>query len=190
MWSSRHLSSLSATGIVAADEEVGEQRPWRARGLVKSLSLEAATSPPIILAGLEQRTSLPESSVATAAHFDQIWQVCGTWAVAYFCSPDDGMPPPLLRPVNESVWLETIQISCMQRSWLRAYTDVLTSNLLRPHCLWILAETSLATLFVVAEQALHIVDWDMELCEREAQELEQRRREEELRLQEAARSRV
>ena len=124
--------------LVRNRDRRGGRGSWRAtpvarERLVKSLSLEAATSPPIILAGLEQRTSLPESSVATAAHFDQIWQVCGTWAVAYFCSPDDGMPPPLLRPVNESVWLETIQISCMQRSWLRAYTDVLTSNLLRPH---------------------------------------------------------
>ena len=94
------------------------------------------------------------------------------------------MPPPL-RPVSESV-----RITTMQRNWLRVVTDVITSNLLLPHDLWILAETSLGTLFVVAEQALHIVEWQMELCEREAQELEQRRREEELRLQEAARSRV
>ena len=137
---------------------------------MKSLSLEAATSPPIILAGLEQRTSLPESSVATAAHFDQIWQVCGI-ALATHGQLRASVALTMLRPVSESVWLATIQISCMQRSWLRAYTDVATSNLLRPH----------ATLFVVSEQALHTAVWDVELREQEARELEKRRREEERR---------
>ena len=63
---------LSATGIVAAERRLASSRPGHARGLAKSRSLQTATNPPIILAGLEQRTSLPESFVAAATHCDQI----------------------------------------------------------------------------------------------------------------------